>query len=155
MKRYLTLTAAFGLVLVLSGKAVAGGPRGAASPARVGGLIVGDARPNNIQRHWRAPVYVTPPHIFHHPGYPVYSPHYYHYGVDPRSVVIITPYTYYPYYAPVTVVTSEPFYCHVHHVGFISRAGFLDHISGTHKIPLETAASICTDSNDSCVIEGY
>jgi hypothetical protein len=75
---------------------------------------------------------------------------------DPRSVVIITPSAHYPYYyAPFAVVTSEPFYCHMHHVGFVSRAGFLDHVSGTHKIPLETANSICTEYNESCIIEGY
>jgi hypothetical protein len=155
MKRYLALTAAFGLILLLSGEIVAGGPSGAASPARVGGFILGNAPPNNIQRHRRAPVFVTPSPIFRHPGYPVYYPYYYYYSVDPRSVVIVTPSTYYPYDASAAMVSSEPFYCHVHHVGFISRAGFLDHISGTHKIPLETAAAICADSNHSCMVEAY
>ena len=154
MKRYLTLMTAFGLILVLSGELVAGGPRGAVSPARVGALILGGVAPNNIQRNWRSPLYSVRPHSFGYPAYPVYYS-YYSFGLDPRSVVVVTASRYYPYDAAITAVTSEPFYCHLHHVGFISRAGFLDHISGTHKIPLQTAASICADSNDSCVIEGY
>jgi len=151
MKRYSTLTSALGLVLLLFGEIGASGPRGAASPGRPG-VFMGAAPRHNIQRHWRPSLPFRPQYPFH-PGFNFYPHSYYRY--DPRSVIIITPFTYYPYYAPVTVVTSEPFYCHVHDVGFVSRVGFLDHISGTHKIPLETANSICADGDDSCIIEGY
>ena len=138
MKCYLTLMSALALILLLSGDIMAGGPRGAPR--------------HNIQRYWRPSLPVRPQYPFH-PGYNFYR--YSYYGHNPRSVIVITPFTHYPYYAPGTIVTSEPFYCHMHHVGFVSRVGFLDHISGTHKVPLETATSICTDGNDSCVIEGY
>jgi hypothetical protein len=138
MKRYLTVTAAIGLFLLVSGETLAGGRRGAPR--------------NNVQRYWRPSAPVRPHSSFHfrHRSYPhSYFRH------DPRSVIIITPYSHYPYYAPFTVVTSEPFYCHVHHVGFVSRVGFLDHVSGTHRIPLETANSICAEGEESCVIEGH
>lgn len=149
MKRTLVLTTLLGLCLWLSGEVLAGGPKGSQRP---NGASIGSARGGVIQRYWR-PAPVAPQHHFRRHRYD-YHP-YYHYGHNPRSIIIITPSAYYPYAAPVTVVTSEPFYCHMHHVGFVSRVGFLDHISGTHKIPLETANSICTDANDSCVIEGY
>jgi hypothetical protein len=138
MKRYLTFTAATGLLLLLSGETLAGDRRGAPR--------------NNIQRYWRRSVPVRPQSSLHFPHRSY--PHSY-FRHDPRSIIIITPSTRDPYYAPFTVVTSEPFYCHVHHVGFVSRAGFLDHVSGTHKIPLETANSICAADEESCVIEGY
>jgi hypothetical protein len=152
MKRFLILTSALGLMLLLSREIGAGGPRGALSRGKVAGVFVGGAPRNSIQRYWRPAVPVRPHSRFYyrHNPYP-----YSHFRHDPRSVIIITPRSYYPYSAPVTVVTSEPFYCHMHHVGFVSRVGFLDHIGGTHKIPLETAASICTDAEESCVIEGY
>jgi hypothetical protein len=152
MKRYLILMAALILMLLFSGELEAGGPGGAPPRGKVGGVFVGGAPRNNIQRYWR-------PSLPAGPNYPFYYRHdYYPYSQfrhNPRSVIIITPSTYYPYSAPVTVVTSEPFYCHMHHTGFVSRVGFLDHISGTHKIPLATADSICSESNESCVIEGY
>ncbi len=149
MKRNLVLVVIFGVSLWLAGDALAGGPRGFQN--QTGGTANGGARRGTVQRYWR-PVPVAPhyPFYYRHSHYP-----YYYYGHNPRSVIIITPSAYYPYSAPVTVVTSEPYYCHMHHVGFVSRVGFLDHISGTHKIPLETANSICTDSNESCIIEGY
>jgi hypothetical protein len=145
MKHNLVLTAALATSLWLAGEALAGGPRW--SQGRGGNIARGGA----IQRNWRPPVFVAPPY----PSY--YHRHYYpyYYGHNPRSIIIITPSLHYPYSAPFAVVTSEPYYCHMHHVGFVSRVGFLDHISGTHKIPLETANSICADANESCVIEGY
>ncbi|HEX9661026.1 MAG TPA: hypothetical protein VGB27_01965 [Candidatus Binatia bacterium] len=152
MTRYLTLMSALALILLFSGEIAASGRRGATGPGRVGGHFVGGAPRHNIQRNWRPSLPVRPQYPFH-PGYNFYPYSYYRH--DPRSVIIIRPFTYHPYFAPVTVVTSEPFYCHVHHVGFVSRVGFLDHVSGTHKIPLETANSICADGDESCVIEGY
>jgi len=152
MKRYLTLTFALALMLLFSGESGAGGPRGALTRGKVGGVFVGAAPRHNIQRYWGPSLPFRPQYPFH-PGYNFYP--YSYYGNNPRSVIIIRPFTHYPYSAPFTVVTSEPFYCHMHHVGFVSRVGFLDHISGTHKIPLATADSICTDAEESCIIEGY
>jgi hypothetical protein len=150
MKRNLVLILTFGVSLWLAGDGLAGGPKWSLTQA--GGTANGSVRGSTVQRYWR-----PAPAASHYPFYHYRHSHfpYYYYGHNPRSIIIITPSAYYPYSTPVTVVTSEPYYCHMHHVGFVSRVGFLDHISGTHKIPLETADSICTDSNESCIIEGY
>jgi hypothetical protein len=90
-----------------------------------------------------------------------YQPYYYYYpypyrftGYYGQPIVVISP-AYYPYYVPQTVVVSSPFYCLAHQAGWVSRAGMLDHLSGTHKIPLATAASVCPDTIESCVVDGY
>jgi hypothetical protein len=31
----------------------------------------------------------------------------------------------------------------------------LDHLNGTHKIPLETAMHVCPEGNETCIIDGY
>ncbi len=158
MKSNLALTMALALSLWLSAEVLAGGPTLTTTSRRAGEAHVGVISSTTIQRHWRHPHYRTRGHEFHRHYYDHYSPYnniYYYRRHDPRSIIIITPSTRYGYHAPATIVTSEPFYCHVHHVGFVSRAGFLDHVSGVHKIPLQTADGICADDNASCVIEGY
>lgn len=133
--KYLSIVAlAAGLLLSLSGGVSARDRGGAAR--------------NNVHRYWRSAPPVKP-------YAPYYHRHFYPYSFfrhDPRSIIVIKPYS---YYGPGTIVTSEPFYCHLHHTGFVSRAGFLDHISGTHRVPLEAADSICPDGEPSCIIEGY
>ena len=148
MKRNLVMTTLLLLCLFSAGHALASGSKW--SQRRAEGTLNGSVRARTIQRYWSPAVPVVP----HYP-LPYYPRHYYHYGHNPRSIIIITPSSYYPYSLPAAIVTSEPYYCHMHHVGFVSRVGFLDHISGTHKIPLETANSICTDDKESGVIEGY
>jgi hypothetical protein len=88
-----------------------------------------------------------------------YPPYYYYYpypltGYYRQPIVVISP-AYNPYYAPQAVVASSPFYCLAHQAGWVSRAGMLDHLSGTHKIPLGIAASVCPDTIESCVVDGY
>jgi hypothetical protein len=69
-------------------------------------------------------------------------------------VLVISPYG--PsYYVPPAVVVSSPFFCVFHNDGFVSRVGLLDHLSGTHKIPLDAAATICPDGVGSCVFPSY
>jgi hypothetical protein len=90
------------------------------------------------------------PHYQHHNYYSHPYPYY-------RPPLIIAPsYTYpyyHSYYSPPSVYLSAPFYCFTHHEGFVSRIGFIDHVSGTHKIPINTVAAICPDGNESCIIE--
>ena len=86
------------------------------------------------------------------PGYRFY-PYGYHQGPF-YPPVIVTPYAY-PYYLPPTVEVNLPFFCVVHQVGFWSRAGMLDHLAGTHKFPLETAAAICPDGAENCLFPSY
>jgi hypothetical protein len=69
-------------------------------------------------------------------------------------VVVISPYG--PsYYLPPAVVVTAPFYCTFDNHGFVSRIGLLDHLSGMHKIPLETAAEICPGDSGVCVFPSY
>jgi hypothetical protein len=91
----------------------------------------------------RAPVYV---YQYYQPGYYPYNP----------PFTVVSPYaSYYPYYIPPTVVANLPYFCVLHQNGWVSRAGFLDHIAGTHKVPLEIAASACQDGVESCLFPGY
>jgi hypothetical protein len=53
------------------------------------------------------------------------------------------------YYRPV-VVTSA-FFCVLHNDAFVTRAGLLDHLSGTHRTPPTAAAWRCPDSAESCM----
>jgi hypothetical protein len=154
MKVFSSLMALVVLIVLSSWANLFAGPRIAGPNRKADGIVARGRVRNQIQRSW-GPVFPLGPRTpFYYRPYYYNHPHAY-YGHSPRSVIIFTPSTYSPYYGPVTVVTSEPYYCHMHHVGFVSRVGFLDHISGTHKIPLETADAICSDANDSCVIEGY
>jgi hypothetical protein len=88
-----------------------------------------------------------------------YHHHYYprrHYNYYPPAIIVLSPHNYQPYhYYPPPGLAISPFYCHVHHVGFPTRIGFLDHFSGTHKVPIDAAAAICPDSNEGCIIEPY
>ncbi|MGH7825998.1 MAG: hypothetical protein ACREQ7_12580 [Candidatus Binatia bacterium] len=149
--------AAITLLLAFSGQVSAGGarvvqrsgqPKVSQPAARVPAAPI-------VERNRGRHVNPAPGHVYkrypHH-----HYPRYYRYY---RRPVVVAPNYYYPYYypyyTPAAVLLSSPFYCFVHHEGFISRVGFLDHISGTHKVPLETAASVCPEGGESCVIEGY
>jgi hypothetical protein len=143
MKRMFSLvTSTLIMALLLYAGGASAGPR-QLGPNRTTGDI---SRGRTVERYWRPAPRVLPVY----PGY-YYPPYYPFYPSNPRSIVIITPGSDYPY----TVVTSEPYYCYQHNVGFISRAGFLDHVSGSHDVPLETANAICAEGNASCIIEGY
>jgi len=48
-----------------------------------------------------------------------------------------------------------PFFCTVRQAGYWSRAGMLDHLAGTHKFPLETAAYICPEDVEVCLFPAY
>jgi hypothetical protein len=79
-------------------------------------------------------------------------PHYYQPYYPP--VVVISPYA--PsYILPPTVVVTSPYFCVLHSQGFVSRVGLLDHLAGTHKIPLDAATSLCPDGGGSCVFPSY
>ncbi|MBM4297699.1 MAG: hypothetical protein FJ143_08165 [Deltaproteobacteria bacterium] len=69
-------------------------------------------------------------------------------------VLVISPYG--PsYYLPPAVVVTSPYFCVLHNDGFVSRIGLLDHLAGTHKLPLDVAAAICPDGVGSCVFPSY
>jgi len=137
------------LLTALPGQVWAGGAHGGEKAAVV-------APRSHVPRTWVRPG--IPPTRFVNP----YPPYYYYYpylygftGYYRQPIVVISP-VYYPYYyVPPTVVASSPFYCLAHQAGWVSRAGMLDHLSGTHKIPLATAAAVCPEATESCVVDGY
>jgi hypothetical protein len=69
--------------------------------------------------------------------------------------VVVSPYHYYPYYVPPPVVVNTAFFCVLHQVGFVSRVGMIDHLAGSHKFPMDTAASLCPDGTESCLFPSY
>ena len=156
MKRVFTSVVAIALLLLFSAQGSAGG-------ARVAARSVQSRVSPPVPRFTIAPM--VQPHRGHsfdrwsgrlHQSFPYHS-HAPYYRYYPAPVLIIAPNHHYPYYysyyAPATVLLSSPFYCFSHHEGFVSRIGFIDHVGGTHKIPLDTVASLCADGSESCVIE--
>lgn len=137
-----------GLLTVLPAQVWAGG-------ARAGVKATVAAPRSAVSRNWVQSG--APPAWFPNPYQPYYNYYPYPYrvtGYYGQPIVVISP-AYYPYYVFPTIVASSPFYCLAHQAGWISRAGMLDHLSGTHKIPLATAASVCPDATESCVVDGY
>ena len=140
MKQFKLAVVMVALAVLISGQLWAGGGRAGARAiggAR-GGVVPGNAAP----RTWANNVIITP-------GYSYY-PNYFG-AVYPR---VWSPYSY-SYYLPPTVVANLPFFCALDQVGFWSRAGMIDHLAGTHKFPLETAAYICPDGAEACLFPGY
>ena len=79
---------------------------------------------------------------------------YYHYQPYSPQVLVVSPYG--PsYILPPTVVVTLPYFCVLHNDGFVSRVGMLDHLAGTHKIPLDAATSLCPGNSASCVFPSY
>jgi hypothetical protein len=94
---------------------------------------------------------------------------------------VIVPNYYYPYYYPYLqgfghyehwkhelyfgphhhllpshpLVYASPYVCLFHERSFINQAGFVDHVGGTHKIPLRDVVSFCNPGGSSCVFPGY
>ena len=127
MARKLTVVLAF--ILLISGLAMAGERRGA-PPSRLG-------FGSGVQFERRS----------FYPVVPYYVPY-------QAPVLVISPYG--PsYYVPPAVVVTWPFFCVFHNDGFVSRIGLLDHLAGTHKIPLDAASTICPDGVGSCVFPSY
>ncbi|HET9917881.1 MAG TPA: hypothetical protein VFQ89_12290 [Candidatus Binatia bacterium] len=85
-------------------------------------------------------------------GYPYYYQQYYQPYYPP--VLVISPYAQ-AYILPPTVVANEPYFCVLHNEGFVSRIGLVDHLAGTHKIPLEAATSLCPHGGGSCIFPSH
>ena len=127
MARKLTVVLAF--ILLISGLALAAERRGAPrSRIGLGSGLAAERR-------------------YYYPFATYYVPY-------QASVLVISPYG--PaYYVPPAVVATSPYFCVFHNDSFVSRAGLLDHLAGTHKIPLDAAATICPDGVESCVFPSY
>jgi len=141
MRRVTACAAAMALILCFSMEVAAGGARSAGRPDSRGSGAQGTVAPRGSRSGNVA---------FGHP----HRSYYYPYGYHP-PVRVISPYQNYSYYLPRTVVVNSPFFCVLHQVGFVGRAGMIDHLAGTHKFLLETAASLCPDGADNCIFPSY
>lgn len=92
-------------------------------------------------------IYFGYPYVYPGPFY--YLPYYY------PPVRVISPYAYPYYHVPPTVVATWPYFCALHNEAFVSRVGLLDHLSGTHKIPLDGAVNFCPDGSAACIFPPY
>jgi hypothetical protein len=139
MKPTLSIIIIIGLGMVLAGEAGAGPRRAGVSPrANSGVTSFAGAGSNRVifQRQF----YGGYPYNYYQPYYP--------------QVLVVSPYG--PsYILPQTVVVTSPYFCVLHNDGFVSRVGMLDHLAGTHKIPLDAATSLCPDHGGSCVFPSY
>jgi len=126
---------ALGMILMTE---VGAGPRRAivAPRARSGATFFSSGVPNRVavQRQFYG-------------AYPYYYQPYY------PPVVVVSPYAQ-SYILPPTVVVNEPYFCALHNQGFVTRIGLLDHLAGTHKIPLDATTNLCPDDG-SCVFPSY
>ena len=105
------------------------------------------AGPGAITVAERRNFYAVKPSRFHYyvPGN-YYQPYY-------PQVIVVSPYA--PAYVQVpTVVVTSPYFCLLHNEGWVSRIGLLDHLSGMHKIPLDTAANLCP-AGTNCIFPSY
>jgi hypothetical protein len=142
MKPILSAIALFTLGVVLVAEAGAGPRRGILTPRAGSGVrSFSGGVPGRVvvQRQFYG-------------GYPYYYQHYYQPYYPP--VLVISPYAQ-SYILPPTVVANEPYFCVLHNQGFISRVGLVDHLAGTHKIPLEAATSVCPYGGGSCIFPSY
>ncbi len=139
MKTILSAVAILALALVLRPEAGAG-ERRVVLPRHAGSSVTfvpgGGSNRVIVQRH----VHGAYPYYYYQPYYP--------------PVVVISPYAQ-SYILPPTVVVTSPYFCVLHNEGFVSRVGLLDHLAGTHKIPLNAATSLCPDGGASCVFPSY
>ena len=125
-----------------------------AGEARAGEKVAAPASRSTVPRTWVQPGtpfprFANPYQYFYYYPYPYGFTGYYR-----QPIVVIAP-AHYSYYVPPTIVASSPFYFLAHQAGWVSRAGMLDHLSGTHKIPLQAAVSVCPDATESCIVDGY
>lgn len=96
--------------------------------------------------HGRRPVMRS----YVYPQYYWYGPYGYYHAYPP---LVVSPDG--AYYPPPTIVVTHPYFCTLHQAGWVSRAGFLDHVAGAHKLPLESAARFCPDGVESCLFPAY
>jgi len=126
----------FSVLLLLTVPGWAGPPRGAPRA----GIVLGGP----ISSTWA--LGVQPQRYFY--------PNSYYVVPYQAPILVYSPYS--PaYYLPPTAVVTLPFFCVLDNHGFVSRVALLDHIAGTHKIPLAAAATICPDGLTSCIFPSY
>ena len=139
MKPILSAITILALAVILVGEAGAGPRRGVVAPrAGSGGAYFSGGVPNRVVNQRQ--IYGAYPYYYYQPYYP--------------PPLVISPYTQ-SYILPPMVVVNEPYFCVLHNEGFVSRVGLVDHLAGTHKIPLDAVTSLCPDAGGSCVFPSY
>ena len=143
MKRTLLIfTLALTLLSLVSASSRAGQNRVVVRAGNVNGRSGWVAGGVPVRRYF----YVASPYYYYYaPGY-YYQPYY--------PPLVVSPYSQ-PYILSPAVVVTAPFFCLLHNEGFVSRVGLLDHLAGTHKIPLDATTALCQDSSVACVFPSY
>jgi hypothetical protein len=137
MRSVLSTLLIFALLLALSGALWAGQNRGQFRASVAPGKF---ASGRSIVRG--EPIF---PYGYPYP-YGRYQPYY--------PPLVVSPYSQ-SYYVPPAVVATAPYFCVLHNEGYVSRVGLLDHLAGTHKIPLDAAVSLCPDGTMTCIFPSY
>ena len=89
-------------------------------------------------------------------GSPPFHPHPFGHHQHFRHELLFGPHHHLGFHgSPHTVVISSPFFCHPHSLGFVTQAGFLDHLHGVHRISLDSGLSFCDRTGSSCAFLGY
>jgi hypothetical protein len=141
MRAILSTFMIFALVMVLSGALWAGQNHGRFRAGAAPGKF---ASGKSFVRG--APIYPRYPY-----GYPYWYGRYQSYY---PPLVVISPYSHF-YYVEPAIVATEPFFCVFHNEGYVSRIGLLDHLAGTHKVPLDAAVSLCPAGATTCIFPSY
>jgi len=140
MKRSSSLAIIFSVLFWFEGLSFAG-------QRHVAGTHIGSAQ-GSVSRARVAPLRFE--HRHGRRGAPFNHRRRYYYWPNYPPPVVISPYPHY-FYVPPPVVATTPFFCILHNHGFVSRVGLLDHLSGMHRIPLDSAASICPAGAEHCI----
>ena len=152
MKRALTILSILGLLLIGQIQVDRAEAQVRIGRAPITGAVA--AHPAWRGHHRAAPrVFVYPQYYYPYAGYYPYYPGYgyYPYGTP---FTVVSPYAE-SYYVPPTVVATLPYFCAFHQVGWMTRAGFLDHLAGTHKLLLQSAVVFCPDGAEGCIFPAY
>ena len=141
MRRVLATLTIFGVFLIVSGDLWAAQSRAQSRSNVASGKF---ASGGSIPR--RGPIYRY--------TYPYFYPNNYFYQPYYPPVMVISPYSQ-PYYVTPTIVATWPYFCVFHNEGWVSRIGLIDHLAGTHKIPLDAVAAFCPDDGGACFFPSY
>ncbi len=138
MKSFVCAIAMLALALVLKPEAGADQRRIVVAPRTASGVTFLSGGGANRVVVYRQ-IYGAYPYYYYQPYYP--------------QVVVISPYA--PAYLLAPAAVNAPYFCLLDNQGFVSRVGLLDHLAGTHKIPLDAAMNLCPDGGASCVFPSY
>jgi hypothetical protein len=144
MKEKVVVHLIIAILLIWAAPALAGG-----APAQFRHApAISERRPAAPQRFWGRP----PARV-----YKFYSPPIYHRGFSHfdhwKHELYFGPHHHSLHSHPLLSVS--PFVCLYHEEAFVNQAGFVDHVGGTHKIPLESTLSFCDAHGSSCIFPGY